>query len=401
MTTLPVTPLVLSEKPESLIAPASLKRVFDPFKKELQVTWFQWLDRVIQSNAPVEEKEKALLSIFSSEVAKEIAGRVRASVPTVTPKYDPSKNLIDYLKLDKPIVFYDLETDGKGANVSRIVQISAIKFHPDGRIEGPITQDINPERPIPEEVSLIHGIKDEDVKDKATFKEVAGIWHNFFENSHLGGFNIKAFDNIILQSEFKRAGYSDFNYKDKANIDVMKIYHDKIPWVEGTKRQLKDGYKFFCGQDLTHAHEADADTLATVEILKALFETYSDLPREVNALSDSYKTAIHDFVDPDKKFRWSNNEMIFNFGKYEGIAVKDVAKTNKGYFAWMLKEDRDFPETVKRIAKLAEDDIFPTPDTLHALLESVDLSKKTASNGNGKPKPLSVAQVAPLPPSSP
>ena len=383
-----------SIKSEGLEPPASIKRVFDPFKTELQLSWFTWLDQIIKSNAPIEEKEKAILSVFSTDAAKEIASRIRVNTPQVTPKYDPNKKLTDYLKLDKPIVFYDLETTGIGSSLHRILQISAIKIHPDGKIEGPITQYINPQRPVSPGATKKHGKTEEDLKNEPTFKEVANTWYGFFKGCHLGGFNIKGFDNHLLRTEFKREGY-DFEFKDKANIDVMRIYHDKIPWVEGTQRQLSDGYKFFCGQNLAEAHHADADNFGTIELLKALFETYPDLSREVNELSNNYATPIPDFVDPAKKFVWVDDEIVFNFGnKCRNQTLKEVSEMHKGYLLWMLDEKQDFSETVQKIVILALSGENPTPDTLSTLLESVDLPKqlqsyrqngKTSSNGNGKP----------------
>ena len=72
------------------------------------------------------------------------------------------------LKLQKPIVFFDLETTGVNAIHDRIVEISYIKVFPDGNEESK-TLRINPERHIPEQSSAIHGIYDEDVKDCPTF----------------------------------------------------------------------------------------------------------------------------------------------------------------------------------------------------------------------------------------
>lgn len=408
----PVTPLAQSTKSESLTAPDSIKRVFDPFKTELQVTWFKWLDQIIRSDASIEEKERALLAIFSTDAAKEMGGRIRAGTPQVTPKYDPNKKLTDYLKLDKPIVFYDLETTGIGSSIHRILQISAIKIHPDGKTEGPITQYINPQRSISPGATKKHGKTEEDLKNEPTFKEVANTWHEFFKGCHLGGFNIKGFDNHLLRTEFKRTGH-EFEFKEKANIDVMRIYHDKVPWVEGVQRQLANGYKFFCGKDLEDAHHADADNFGAIELLKALFETYPDLPREVNELSNNYATQIPDFVDPEKKFVWVNDEIVFNFGnKHRGQTVKEVTEMEKGYLLWMLDEKQDFSEIVQKIIILALGGENPTPETLSTLLDSVDLPEQLKyyrqngkTNGNGKPHTNGVAkaplQAASLSPSSP
>ncbi|MFN3446974.1 MAG: exonuclease domain-containing protein, partial [Bacteroidia bacterium] len=73
------------------------------------------------------------------------------------------------LQLKRPLVVFDLETTGTSVNSDRIVEFSYIKVMPDGT-ENVKTLRFNPGIPIPHEVSLIHGIYDEDVKDAPLFK---------------------------------------------------------------------------------------------------------------------------------------------------------------------------------------------------------------------------------------
>ena len=76
------------------------------------------------------------------------------------------------LKLNNPIVFFDLETTGINIAKDRIVEISVLKVMPNGKEEQK-TVRVNPGMHIPEQASAIHGIYDEDVKDCPTFKEIA------------------------------------------------------------------------------------------------------------------------------------------------------------------------------------------------------------------------------------
>ena len=59
------------------------------------------------------------------------------------------------------------------------------------------TYRINPERHIPEETTKIHGISDEDVKDKPTFKQL-GELNAFIGNADLAGYNSNKFDVPLL-----------------------------------------------------------------------------------------------------------------------------------------------------------------------------------------------------------
>lgn len=280
----------------------------------------------------------------------------------------PQANLLNYLKLDKPIVFFDLETAGvNGKARYKIVEMSVIKFHPDGRIE-PWTARINPELPIQKKAEDIHGINDIAVKDCPTFKHFAPTILEFFKDSHLGGFNILGFDITSLQKEFRDIG-EDFSVKGKAIIDPMAIYHQNVPYVEGETRQLKDAVKFYCNKELNNAHHAKADIFATVDVLKGQFEMYPDMPQDVYELSKRCREKYYelsDFVDEEGKFVFNEEgEVIFNFGKkHIGKKLKEVAEVDKGYLYWILKEkekkEDDFSFEIKELIKNAlEKGIYP------------------------------------------
>ena len=76
------------------------------------------------------------------------------------------------LKLEKPIVFFDLETTGLQIAKDRIVEISILKVFPNGNQESK-TWLVNPTIPIPEEITDIHGISDEKIANEPTFAELS------------------------------------------------------------------------------------------------------------------------------------------------------------------------------------------------------------------------------------
>src|ERR1700749_4923926 len=97
------------------------------------------------------------------------------------------------LNLKRPLAFFDLEATGTNIGTDRIVEISVIKLNVDGSEEVK-TWRANPEMPVPLELSLIHGIYDEDIKDEPTFKEIAAAVAEFIDISDLAGFNSNKFD---------------------------------------------------------------------------------------------------------------------------------------------------------------------------------------------------------------
>ena len=76
------------------------------------------------------------------------------------------------LKLDRPVMFFDLETTGTDALHDRIVEISMIKVMPDGT-DIQRTVRVNPGMPIPAEATAVHHITDADVADKPLFSQLA------------------------------------------------------------------------------------------------------------------------------------------------------------------------------------------------------------------------------------
>jgi DNA polymerase-3 subunit epsilon len=242
------------------------------------------------------------------------------------------------LNLTKPLVFFDLETTGINIATDRIVEISILKINPNGK-EETYTQRVNPVIEIPKESSDIHGITNEDVLNEPTFKQIAKKVSDLIKGCDLAGFNSNRFDIPLLAEEMLRAEV-DFSMKNRVAIDVQTIFHKK------EQRTLSAGYFFYCNKDLENAHSAEADTLATYEILKAQLDKYEDLENNTKTLSEfSTQRKRADFAG----FLLYNdqNEEIFSFGKYKGKRVTDVLAENPGYYAWI--QNADFPLYTKKV----------------------------------------------------
>ena len=242
------------------------------------------------------------------------------------------------LKLQNPLIFFDLETTGVNASKDRIVEISYIKLMPNGT-EVEKTLRINPEMHIPEEATAVHGITDADVADKPRFKDIAKELARVFEGCDIAGFNSNRFDVPLLAEEFLRADV-DVDFSRRRFVDVQTIFHKM------EQRTLSAAYKFYCGKDLDDAHSANADTRATYEVLKAQLDKYPSLQNDIDFLS---KFSTHNRnVDLAGRIVYNDNNVeVFNFGKYKGIPVEEVLKTDSGYFGWIL--NGDFPQNTKKV----------------------------------------------------
>ena len=242
------------------------------------------------------------------------------------------------LNLRNPLVFFDLETTGIDIVHDRIVEISMVKVMPNGD-EIVKTRRINPGMPIPPESTAIHGITDDDVKDCPTFKEIAKSLAAQSEGCDLAGFNSNRFDIPMLAEEFLRAGV-DVNLGRRKFVDVQTIFHKK------EQRNLTAAYKFYCQKDLENAHSAEADTMATYEVLKAQLDRYPDLENDINFLSQY--SSFNKNVDFAGRMVYNEQgKEVINFGKYKGRLVEEVLKNDPGYYGWMM--NGDFPLNTKQM----------------------------------------------------
>jgi DNA polymerase-3 subunit epsilon len=249
------------------------------------------------------------------------------------------------LNLKNPIIFFDLETTGVDITNDRIVEISLVKVSP-GKSEPEVkTRRIRPvddkgqTMHIPEEASAVHGIYDEDVADAPAFRQIAKSLAEYIKGCDMGGFNSNRFDVPILAEEFLRAGV-DIDLKKRKFVDVQTIFHKK------EQRTLSAAYKFYCGKDLEGAHSAEADTLATYEVLMAQLDRYDDLPNDIAALAEySQQNRTADYAGRilyDEKDR-----EVFGFGKYKGQSVEEVFRKEPSYYDWMM--NGDFPLYTKQV----------------------------------------------------
>lgn len=257
------------------------------------------------------------------------------------------------LNLKKPLCVFDLETTGVNISQDRIIEIAVLKVMPTGEV---IEKQnlVNPTIAILPESTAIHGISNDDVRDKPTFKELAKDYAKFFEGADLAGFNVLKFDVPMLVEEFLRADV-EFDYTRKRLIDAQKIYH----LME--KRNLEAALKFYCNTELTNAHSAMADTQATLDVLLAQVERYENqsvtdgLGKPIGVIKNDmdvlHQLTATDMVDlAGRMIRNEKREIIFNFGKHKGKVVTQVLKDEPSFYDWMM--NGDFPLDTKR--KLTE-----------------------------------------------
>jgi len=242
------------------------------------------------------------------------------------------------LNLTKPLAFFDLETTGITIGTDRIVEISILKLMPDGE-KLIYTKRVNPEMPIPEASSKVHGIYDKDIANEPNFKQLAPEINQFIGNADLAGYNSNKFDVPMLVDEFIRVGVN-FEMKGRRMVDVQNIFHKM------EQRTLAAAYKFYCEKEIVNAHSAEADIEATYEVFMAQLARYDSLAKDVEGLSTF--SAMNKNVDLAGRIVFNEkNEEVFNFGKHKGRTVSDVFSKEPSYYDWMMQGD--FPAETKQV----------------------------------------------------
>lgn len=234
------------------------------------------------------------------------------------------------MKLEKSIIYFDIESTGVETDSARIIELACIKFNTDGSKEEK-TILVNPNIPIPIEASSVHNITNEMVKDKPPFKQYAQSIRNWFDGCDLAGFNSDNYDIPLLSAEFERSGLQGINW-NPALLDIMKLYRLLYP------NSLSDVYKRLTGKGLEGAHGALVDILATKEIADIL------IPKLKETTEKTLETVfeIDDFLQGDKKRfdlagkLWKDSEDVirYNFGKDKDKSVKE----EQGFGRWMLNQ---------------------------------------------------------------
>lgn len=245
------------------------------------------------------------------------------------------------IRLQRPLAFFDVETTGLTIGLDRIIEISVLKLDPSGS-KDMFTQRINPEMAIPELITKLTGITNEDVKDMPTFAAIGRQLMDFLNNCDFAGYNSNKFDVPILVDEFLRTGF-EFDISDRKLIDVQNIFHKM------EQRTLSAAYKFYCEKDLVNAHSAEADIIATYEILEAQLARYEGkIEKDVDALHKF--TNMFNTVDLAGRMVFNEKgEETINFGKHKGKLVTDVFASEPSYYDWLMKGD--FPRQTKQVFK--------------------------------------------------
>lgn len=264
------------------------------------------------------------------------------------------------LELKRPLLFFDIESTGLNITSDCIIELSFVKVFPGGeqRIKTwkvlPWDYYTGRQRHIDPKASEVNGVKDEDLVGCPRFSDIVEEVAQWLEDSDLAGFNSGKFDLPMLAEEIERAARFagkkvNVNLHEKKMVDVQTIYHLMEP------RNLRAAYRFYCGgKDFENAHTAEADTIATYEVLKSQLDHYpTELKNDVDFLSRVGGRSR--YVDYAGRLIYNENgDAVINFGKHKDKTAREVYRTEPSYFAWIQNGEFTL-DTKAQFARLASE----------------------------------------------
>jgi DNA polymerase-3 subunit epsilon len=239
--------------------------------------------------------------------------------------------------LDRPLVFFDLETTGLDLKNDRIVELALIKVTPHGDVLERVRR-FNPEMPIPPEATAVHGITDADVADEEPFCRRARGLAEILDGCDLSGFNVRRYDIPLLLAEFKRCGVP-FPLDGRRIVDMQNIFHREEP------RDLSAAARFYLEREHEEAHTALGDIRTSAAVLGAQLERYADLPKDLEGLHAYCEEYAPIRTELDRWFGTPDDGRPFRRGKHTGRPLDEVAASDPSYLEWMLSAD-DMDEEV-------------------------------------------------------
>jgi DNA polymerase-3 subunit epsilon len=256
-------------------------------------------------------------------------------------------------ELDRPLVFFDIETTGLDLKKDRIVELAFIKWTPQGDVLER-ERRFNPGIPIPPEATAVHGITDADVANENPFCRTARSLADMLEGCDLAGFNVRRFDIPMLVAEFERCDV-DFHLEGRRVVDMQNIFHRQEP------RDLSAAARFYLGREHEEAHTALGDIRTSAAVLGAQLARYANVPRDLDGLHAYCEEYAPTRTEVDRWFSPEDDGRVFRRGKHRGASLFDVARDAPDYLQWMLGLD-DMDAAVLEIVRAALDNRNPKPE---------------------------------------
>ncbi len=228
------------------------------------------------------------------------------------------------MRLERPLLFFDLETTGLDTDRDRVIEFAGIKVNPD-KTQERFESFINPERPIPEEVTKLTGITNDMVAEAPTFQELIPALQKLMRDADLAGYNVINFDIPMLESEFKRCSTPMPGPANRSVMDPLEILK------KHEVRTLSWAHQFYLDEAPGDGHRSMEDTETTMKVLRAQIKKYG-LSGSVAEIQQEIRFP---YLDGGRRLKQEGDQILINFGKYRGKALSYIRQVDPEYINWM------------------------------------------------------------------
>jgi len=170
-----------------------------------------------------------------------------------------------------PYVVVDVETTGgQPWGADRVTEVAAV------HVEGEKTtlafhSLVNPQRPIPWQITRLTGIDDAMVRDQPTFRDIAGEFAAALVGRVFVAHNAP-FDFGFLSAEFSRVAPTPLESLIAGQLCTVRLSRRVLAHLP---RRNLDAVSAHYGVEIADRHRASGDALATAEVLRGLLRDVS------------------------------------------------------------------------------------------------------------------------------
>ena len=244
------------------------------------------------------------------------------------------------LKLERPLVVFDLETTGVKPEEDRIVQIAMQRLVPDEQgnptpcpDDSQLITYVDPDRPIPEAASAVSGITTADVSGMHTFASLAEQVERMIEDADLMGYNLARFDVPLLRAEFIRTGYQGLPGPDDRKLIDCYLLEKRL-----ISHSLGAAYERYTGREMQNAHDAWGDVKGTYTVLTHQLKRIPDGSTRLTT-ADLHDFARGAYMTLHRKLRRDGDSLVLCFGRHRGRSLEWLQKNDPSYIhSFMVKK---------------------------------------------------------------
>ncbi|TFE30038.1 ATP-dependent DNA helicase DinG [Cohnella luojiensis] len=177
----------------------------------------------------------------------------------------------------------DFETTGMSSDKDQIIQTGLALIDEAGAVCSAYASFVRPTKPVPQEITRLTGIKNEDVMAAPELEDILNDIVPMLQDVILVGHNVE-FDAQFLQAALDRSGYLPFTGRMLDTVELARLLYPTQPSYSLSSLTQT------LGIDHDRPHQADSDAVATAELFLLCVNKLRTLPlftlQRLNAMFD-------------------------------------------------------------------------------------------------------------------